>query len=143
VVCAERAAHKSTPPTALCRVTNGILVRAARNLIIIGAAQFSRPRRPSVWRDFARSGFHRRNKGCSLRAIGGVWLRRRLNARGGVIAQAKHLIQVMRHFRALAGAFARRRRSGLTRLRPLVLATPLAQPAVSLNVAAPLAADSS
>lgn len=103
-------------------VTCAMLIRAARNLIIIRAADLHRARPAPVWRDFAAAGFHRRRNHCSVRAIGGVWLRKRLSARGGLIAQARHLIAVLRNFEQLAIGLATHRRRGLTRLRPLILA---------------------
>ena len=102
-------------------VTCATLQRAARNLIIIRAANLCRRNRSTQWRDFARSGFQRRQNRCSLRAIGGKWLRKRLNAPGNLIAQAKHLIEILRQFDTLAAGLAFHRRRGLSRLCPLVL----------------------
>ena len=69
-------------------VTCATLQRAARNLIIIRAANLCRHHRSTPWRDFARSGFQRRQNRCSLRAVGGKWLRKRLNARAHRASQA-------------------------------------------------------
>ncbi len=124
-------------------VTCAILRQAARNLIIIRAAELHRPHPERVWRDFAAPGVHRRRKPCTGRAIGGVWLRKRLKTRGDLITQARHLINVMRHFSDLAVGLAAHRRRGLTRLRPLVLARAPMVCVLTLHGATPAPADSS
>jgi hypothetical protein len=124
-------------------VTCATLRDAARNLILIRAAQLHRGPKPQPWRNFATAGFRRQNNRCALRGIGGAWLRRRLHARGGLIAQAKHLIGIFRQFRALAAELAARRRRGFTRLRPLIIVAPPEERVADLCAAAPQAADSS
>lgn len=103
------------------------LRNTVRNLIIIRAAQMLRrvPRR-RVLHTFAPKGFTLRHNRSSLRACAGVWLRRRLRTRGGAIAQAKHLLGVLRQTETLAAALVNRRPRGLTRLRAL---RPIAPPA--------------
>lgn len=124
-------------------VSKAALCRAVRNLIIIRAAALLRPRQQTPWRSYAPNGFLRRRNRCSLRAIGGVWLRKRLSARGGLVAQAKHLIEMLRQFSALAAKLAYRRRRGLSRLSPLVLTHAPELHAANQCAASPVLADSS
>jgi hypothetical protein len=124
-------------------VAIGRLRQAVCNLIIIRAAQLLPERTPRPWRDFASPGFRCRRNGCTNRAIGGVWLRRHLNVRGGFIAQVKHLIEALRHYRGLGAALAWRRRLGLSRLRSILMIAPEAQPVVSRCAPAVFATDSS
>ncbi|MBX3428242.1 MAG: hypothetical protein KF779_01530 [Hyphomonadaceae bacterium] len=126
-----------------CNVTSATLRHAARNLIIIRAAQLCRRRRPQVWRAFAAPGFRRHNNRCTLRAVSGVWLRRRLRADGDFIAQVLHLLTVVRRISVIAAELAARRRRGLTRLRPLIVAAPPEQRIARAQLAALEAPNSS
>lgn len=69
-----------------------------------------------------------------MRAIGGAWLRRRVRARGSLIAQAAHLIGVLANRHTLARKLAHRRRKPFTRLAPIL---PVAGAAAPLCVIAP------
>lgn len=102
-------------------ITSGALQRGMRNLIIISVAALQPQRKVTPWRNHGRRGFQRRRNRCSPRAIGGAWLRKRLKVRGGLITQAKHLLDVLRQFSAFVTALAHRRRYGLSRLHPLVI----------------------
>ncbi|MEZ5958152.1 MAG: hypothetical protein R3C27_13185 [Hyphomonadaceae bacterium] len=85
--------------------------RAVRNLIIIRAAQLLPPR---TTRPRRRHGF--KPPRIRLRAVAGVWLRRRLRTRGDLVTRAAQLLAALRNWREFAGALARRRAGGLTRL---------------------------
>jgi hypothetical protein len=124
-------------------VAIGRLRRAVCDLIIIRAAQLLPERTPRAWRDFASPGFRCRRNGCTCRAIGGVWLRRHLNVRGGFIAQVRHLIEALRHYRGLGAALAWRRRFGLSRLRSILMIAPEAWAVVSRCTPGVFATDSS
>jgi hypothetical protein len=107
------------------------------------AAQLHVPRKQQAWRDFAKSGFRRRKNCWSPRGIAGAHLRRRLHARGGLFGQAKHLINILRQFHTLAVELAARRRLGLTRLSPIIIAASQSERVAILCGSAPAAIDSS
>ncbi|MEQ1812100.1 MAG: hypothetical protein ABL889_19385 [Terricaulis sp.] len=113
------------------------LERAARNLIIIGAAQLLSPRKRAARR------YHAKPARTSLRAIAGVWLRRRLRTESDLSARARHLLAVFRDWRVLAAELAHRRSKGLTRLAPIILRPEPTAPVCVLAFAAPVAADTS
>lgn len=127
----------------LASITCGVLRRTMRNLIVIRVAALQPPRKITPWRNHGRSGFQRRRNRCSLRAIGGSWLRKRLKVRGGLVTQARHLLDALRQFSAFVVALARRRRRGLSRLNPLVLTRALNLRVTNLCDAVPSLADSS
>jgi hypothetical protein len=113
------------------------------DLIIIRACQLLRPRQHGAKRDFAPPGFRRRLcKRLSNRAVGGVWLRRHLNVRGNFVTQVRRLIEALRHIRGLAACLAWRRRSGMTRVSPIILTRAISAPLRARSVA-PATADSS
>jgi hypothetical protein len=110
---------------------------AVRDLIIIRAAQLLTTRKRSARR------YHANPVRTSLRAVAGVWLRRRLRTQGDLSARAQHLLAVLRNWRALAAELAHRRRKGLTRLAPITLRPELTAPVCVLAFSAPAAADTS
>lgn len=111
--------------------------RAARNLIIIHAADLLPPRKRTARR------YHARPMRTSLRAIAGVWLRRRLRTKGDLVTRARHLLAVLRDWRALAAELAHRRSKGLTRLAPITVRSEPAPPICVRAFSAPAAADTS
>jgi hypothetical protein len=124
----------------------GALVRAVRDLVIIRAAQLMPEAPPSTRprHDFAPAGFTARVAvPATLRAIAGVWLRRRLKIRGSFAEQVAHLIEALKHIRGLGAWLAWRRRRRLTRLRPIVLVRPPRARMSSLTQDVPAAQDSS
>ena len=110
--------------------------RAVRNVIIIGAARLMPPRK-------SRRHHVRKAPRIRLRAIAGVWLRRRLRTRGDLIARATQLLAALRTWRELAAALAQRRSKGLTRLAPVLPRTERAAPVSIFALPAPCAADTS
>ena len=113
------------------------LERAVRNLIIVHAAQLLAPRTRRVRRP------HAKQPHVSLRAIAGVWLRRRLRTKGDLITRAQRLLAVLRTWRVLAADLAHRRRKGLTRLLPIAPRPGHAAPVSAFAALVPCAADTS
>lgn len=111
--------------------------RAVRDLIIIRAAQLLTTRKRGARR------YHANPVRTSLRAVAGVWLRRRLRTQGDVIARTQHLLAALRNWRALAAELAYRRCKGLTRLAPINFQPEPTAPVCVLAFAAPAAADTS
>jgi len=124
-------------------VSLNALRRALRNLILIRAAQLLPRHDTRIHHVAAPAGFRLHRKRCTLRACGGAWLRRHLRAQGGVIAQAKHLLQALSQIGRLAAVLAKRRWRGLTRLRVLRATAPPAQCVTSREASAPCGVDSS
>ena len=110
---------------------------AARNLIIIRAAHLLPPRKRAVRRAPSKPAR------TSLRAVAGVWLRRRLRTEGDLVTRARHLLGVLREWRALAAELAHRRSKGLTRLAPITVRSEPAAPICVRAFSAPAAADTS
>lgn len=112
--------------------------RAMRNVIIIRAAQLMPPRKLKPRRHHAHKPPRMR-----LRAIAGVWLRRRVRTRGDLVTRATQLLAVLRSWRELGAALARRRVGGLTRLARAWSAHESIAPIPGLAGLAPCAADTS
>jgi hypothetical protein len=122
------------------------LIRTVRNIIIIRAAQLLAFPRRSKLRTHplnAPQGCRRAMRGNLLRAVGGAWLRRKLKVRGGLIAQALHLLAVLRQLNTFVVRFARLRRNGLTRPAAIICVAPRADLMRDYFAPAPSAADSS
>lgn len=119
------------------------LTNLVRNLLIIRAAEFARPRAVGPWRDFAPSGFQRRRGICSLRAIAGSRLRRALSD-GDLATRLKRFVHIVRNLDACVRKFLLRRvRNGLCRLNPLIAARPQAHALLLRPAQTPAPADSS
>lgn len=122
----------------------GALTRALRNLVIIQAAQFFSDRNSTRrYRFRPPAGVRRDARKQTLRAVGGAWLRRKLRVRGGLLKVVLHLIEALRHLRGLGARLAWRLRRGMTRLAPLIIATPRTQAVADVYARAVALADSS
>jgi hypothetical protein len=84
--------------------------------IVIIAADYVRLEKRPIPRRYGKPPCKR----VPLRAIGGAWLRRRVRARGSLMAQAVHLIGVLAIRHALARQLAHRRRKAFTRRAPIL-----------------------
>lgn len=113
------------------------LERAVRDLILIHAARLLPPRKQSARRH------HVKQPRVLLRAVGGVWLRRRLRTEGDLITRAQTLLAALRTYRALAAKLARRRCKGLTRLSPILTKPSRTAPLLAFAPPEPCAADTS
>lgn len=119
------------------------LAHLVRNLMIIRAAHFLRPRTQSTRRQFASTGFRHSRGASSLRAIAGSRLRRFLN-QGDLATRLTRFVQIVRNLDAYAREFLlRRAKNGVNRLAPLLALRPPHEPASSLTTRTPLLADSS
>lgn len=116
---------------------------AVRAIILIHAASLLSKRVQRRPRNSARFGTHWRHNRTTLRAVAGVWLRRRLNARGSFATQVKVLLAALRQWRKLGAAIARRLPKGLTRLIKLIPARPPAAYVCARLAPALAAADTS
>lgn len=121
----------------------GKLRHAVRAIIIVRAAALFTQRLNRFIRPGVPLSTRARGRRASQRAIAGAWLRRRLIARGGFIAQVTHLLNALRDWRALGAALARHRRFGLTQLNALTPARTPATPLVDAAAPAICAADTS
>jgi hypothetical protein len=142
--CPARNAAERRHHARLGGLSRTRLIHTVRNVIIIRAAEIvalKRSFRTSGRRPLnVAPGFRRAPFGNLLRSVGGVWLRRKLKVRGGIVAQALHLLAVLRQLHAIAVRFARLRRHGLTRPRAIICCAPRADAVFDL-VAPPMRAD--
>jgi hypothetical protein len=112
--------------------------RAVRNIIILRAAQFM-----SVRKIRPRRYHPHKPTRIRLRAIAGVWLRRRLRTRGNLVTRALHLLAALRNWRDLGAELGRRRAGGLSRLARIWSAHACADPIAAAPLSALCTADTS
>jgi len=104
-------------------------------VIVHIAADYARPIKRPIPRRYGKPP----RKRVPRRALIGAWLRGRLRVRGGVIAQAKHLIGVLASRHAIARGFANRHRKPFSRLAPILACAGVAPRINALALPTPIA----